>query len=292
MPGRTRSLPYPPAHIVMDRYTAGEYSIVTLETKRACDRCGQALGAGETAIRSQFLPSGREVACASCALDTNVFELREALRNTAAAFAGRKELEKAIEARFAAIDARTRGANVECVPARDPKGRPRVRVLVHGLVISRVNVTGKAFWSELGFGHAFASPKREYAFDLPSGEEASLRSYDPTQPLVAYVYGLNARPADAITQSNDDRSLKECFARKFPPPLLWLQGVTEKTARDKHIPRAREIVERAGFDADACPVLCAKSMDRAALEALVGAMDEHFSGAEIAAVGAKKSRSK
>lgn len=272
---------------LLDEYARGAYQFRYATTSVTCDRCGLAVDVGAVAIRV-FDPNGSgSDRCVSCALDCSVFELRYALREEKNAFEGRAAIESALEARIAAMIARARGAPVECVPARDHTGKPRVKALVHGLVINRVSATGKAFWTQLRAGCAFASARREYAFHIPAGDD-SMRSSDPAQPLVAYVYGLNARPADALTQSRDDRVLRDCFKRKFPAPLLWLQGVTEKSARDKHIPRAREIVERAGFDADQCPVLCAKTMDRAALEALVDAMDEHFSGNEIAPIAAKK----
>lgn len=286
----------------MDKHSLNEYaigayviqSVATSARNERCDRCEcnldnvDNLSKSAACIRVFPWAEDTSLRCFSCALDCNVFELQHALRSDAVKFANRNEVEQALAERLRAMKARARGESVECVPARDAQGRPRVKALIHGLVINRISKTGKAFWSELRGRCAFASARREYAFGIPEGDD-SLRSSDPAQPLIAYVYGLNARPADGITQANDDRTLRECFARGFPAPLLWLQGVSEKAARDKHIPRAREIVERAGFNADTCPTLCTKSMNREAIQALVQALDEHFSGAEIAPIAANKS---
>jgi hypothetical protein len=264
---------------------AESYSLQRVDTEVSCERCGRVLRGDDAAIRCDrpwIVGADASFRCGTCALDCDVRALRDSLLASALMFDQRSALESAVAERLRAIAARARGKFAPCTPARDREGRPRVRVLIHGLVISRVSVTGKAFWSQLRAGCAFSSARREYAFEAPAGDD-SLRGYDPAQPLVAYVYGLNARPADVLTQSRDDRTLRECKERGFPPPLLWLQGVSERAARDKHVPRAREIVERAGFEADHCPTLCCKSMSRAAVEALVEALDEHFDGTEIAA---------
>lgn len=273
----------------LDDFAAGSYVLRPANSQTECDRCASVIAANEPAIRVfPWIPEER-YRCFGCSLDCSALDLRYALRANALAFAERERVEKSLAERIDAMERRARGADVSCVPARDRQGRPRVRALIHGLVVSAKSKTAGAFWSELRAGCAFSSARREYAFHGP-GVDDTMRSGDPAQPLVAYVYALNARPADKVTQASDNRTLQTCFARGFPPPLLWLQGVTEKTARDKHIPRAREIVSSVGFDADSCPVVCAKGMDRAAIETLVDALDEHFSGAEIAPIASKKCR--
>jgi hypothetical protein len=218
--------------------------------------------------------------CFGCALDLDPPALRSAFAQSAVEFRDRAALLARVERRLAAIDARAHGTTLSCDPSTDPQGRPRVRALVFGIVVSSLHATGKAFRSALLVERCLRSDKREYRFDAASGGPV-MASYDPAQPLVALVYGVPGRPADALMQANHDRFLWECFARGHPPPVLWLQGVTERTARDKHIPRVREIVARSGYDPDECPTLCCKSIDREAVRALGALLDEHFDGREF-----------
>jgi hypothetical protein len=261
-----------------------EFALVAEGEARPCACCERPLELEPVRVRGDkpWLNDAPPLVwqCFDCALDLDPPALRAAFTQSTVEFGDRAALLARVERRLAAIDARAHGKALACDPAKDPQGRPRVRALVFGIVVSSLHATGKAFRDSLVVQRRLRSDKREYRFDAASGGPV-MASYDPAQPLVALVYGVPGRPADALMQANHDRFLWECFARGHPPPVLWLQGVTERTARDKHIPRVREIVARSGYDPDECPTLCCKSIDRDAVRALGALLDEHFDGREF-----------
>jgi hypothetical protein len=268
----------------------------------ACARCDEPLAVDEVFV--QRLGRGPRGDAPSrlhpaCALDADPRAFLAVLRSDEASFDGRSSLRALANKRVEAIEARAnarwttaRTANGDqpglaprrgfeddpslVAPARDPKGRPRVRVLVHGTAVG----SNEKFWSLLREG-AWASSRREYAF-VPVGGWEVIGEEDPAQPVVAVVYAARAQKNANLEQ---EPWLWLLGALGLRAPLLWLHGIKEFDARDDNVLRVRAHVDACGITSDACPLLCAPRMTPEALDALVAALDEHASGAELRAEG-------
>ncbi len=162
-------------------------------------------------------------------------------------------------------------------PQRDDEGRPRVRVLVVGSAMASDSATSRAFFALIGSSQRWSSPKREYEFVQKLGIEFPM-SYDPSCPLIGVVYAPYAKKNAPFDHSNE---LWLYSAVGYPQPVLWLQGIKSHKLRDENILRVRERVESLGFRGDECPIVCSPKVDRAAVDALVNALDEHFDGREL-----------
>jgi hypothetical protein len=162
-------------------------------------------------------------------------------------------------------------------PQRDDEGRPRVRVLVVGSAMASNSATARAFFELIGRSQRWSSPKREYEFVQKLGIEFPM-SYDPSCPLIGVVYAPYAKKNAPFDHSDE---LWLYSAVGYPQPLLWLQGIKSHKVRDENILRVRERVESLGFRGDECPIVCSPKVDRAAVDALVNGLDEHFDGREL-----------
>ncbi len=270
--------------------------------RAACARCLEELEPDCTIVRST---RGRTPSQSSrwlhpeCAIDVDTRALCALLRSDALPFAGRAAVEALAFARERAIEQRALSQwrerheetgqvvaiapsrpfedDPELVrPARDRRGRPRVRVLLTGTALVERNDTSSAFWSLLREGYSWSSPKREYVFTPRVGARIA-PDEDPAQPIIGVLYAPLAKKSSKLEQ---EPSLWLFAAVSMPPPLLWLHGIKAWKLRDENILRVREHVARSGFDADLCPIVATPAVDAAALDALVLALDEHFDGAE------------
>jgi hypothetical protein len=272
--------------------------------KSRCVRCHEAIATGERCFErtiQQENPSKRtQVLHPACAVDVDaitVAGILEAAKDLDEPLAAVRELALA---RRAAIEHRRKGewtlvhqrapsisTRIEepkatredprrlVRPAHDSRGRPRVRVLCAGGAFSLERATGRAIRELCPVG-SWASSKREYVF-VRGHKSSSSPETDPAQPIIGVVYGANATSTALI---EGERDLRRFRAFGLPPPMLWLLGISSSSPRDAYTLRFRAVVDRCGFDADACPVQCAPKVTPEALDLLVGALDEHLDGVE------------
>lgn len=268
-----------------------------------CARCLESIAAGETRLESaeRYRGIGGSFVHPECALDVDTLSFVEWLSQDPTDFSSRDELEALAQVRARAIlrrrDARWSflragiGANERVAavepsvsfederasvsPARDRQGRPRVRIVLLGGALSTQPSLALRD-GRLREGDAWVSAKREYVFVRSFPWRFELDE-DPAQPFVGLVYALNAR-----SDAREDRSgaLWEMSALGFSRPVLWLLGLKGLSKHDANIVRARQHVQRNGYDADDCPVVCARSLDARAMDSLVLALDEHCDGSE------------
>lgn len=165
-------------------------------------------------------------------------------------------------------------------PLSDAQGRPCVRVLVLG-ALAQKNATARGF-AKLTGAHSgrlgtWSSAKRQYSFEIAHPWEVQ-SSDDPAHPMIAMVYAPFARKNAPL---DDALHLWSYSAIGYRAPLLWLLGIKESKARDENVLRCRAHVDRSGYVADECPIVCAPTMSAASLDALVIALDEHFDASEL-----------
>lgn len=155
-------------------------------------------------------------------------------------------------------------------PARDPKGRPRVSVIVVGSATTSTRQEWLAFEA---FTHDFAvaSPLREYVFRSLRSGELDGYSIDPSAPIVA---GVIAALVDTKTVKAQREKLLAMHERKLAAPVLWILGDAHEAPRNAKATELREIAASAGFDGDACPVLFSSIVDEASIAQLALALDE------------------
>lgn len=242
----------------------------------------------------------RQFFCPACALDVDVAAMSAALERDLLGFDQRAALVERSAQRLSAIAARKR-ARARCVyahrvhlrsimrpttepheeeppvvPARDPRGRPRVRVYAGGGVFDARSKTGAALRELLRAG-AWSSSKREYVFvSQPTGLLEPVAE-DPAQPIIGTLYAPFARKNADV---HDEWLLCAWRAWGYRTPFLWLLGLSASEPRDESTLRFRELLHGAGFDGDDTAVLCAPEINAEALDRLVLALDEHLDGRE------------
>lgn len=159
--------------------------------------------------------------------------------------------------------------DVAIEPLCDARGRPTVRVIVHGV--------DERFWSALRARRFHPSGKREYVFVEPARGWEAVPSEDPTQPIVAHVYAVNAK-SKAMVRSSYLWPLRVLGA---PRPLVFVFGIRPDKLDPAEVSAVRSNLDVAGYVGDDCPVLAVNRVDSRALDALVDALDEHFDGREF-----------
>lgn len=267
-----------------------------------CARCLDVLRTDAVAVRRTRGTGAASVATSfhpECALDVDTRHFCALLRGDGRIFDGRDSLERLAFLREQAIEQRALsqwrerlepGGGVSAVapsraveddpallhPARDRRGRPRVRVLILGTAVNDANESAARFWLKLREGGSWASAKREYVFVSRVGWRIA-PDEDPAQPIIGLVYAPLAKKRAKLERHV---FLWLLAAMGMSPPLLWLHGIKASSTRDENVLYIREHVERSGFQADLCPTLCAPTVDDAALDALVLALDDHCDGAE------------
>lgn len=269
-----------------------------------CARCAAPLVEREVVVdrlvEHRRRANRRQFFCPACALDVDVAAMSAALERDGIAFERRAELIERCALRLAAIRARA-SARARCtyahrvhlrsitrpatessddalpvVPARDPSGRPRVRIYAGGGVFDARSRTGAALRELLRAG-AWSSSKREYVFvSQPAGVHVPIDE-DPAQPIIGTLYAPFARKN---TEVHDEWLLCAWRAWGYRTPVLWLLGLSASEPRDENTLRFREVLHGAGFEGDDAVVLCSPEVNEAALDRLVAVLDEQLDGRE------------
>ncbi|MBL8684767.1 MAG: hypothetical protein JNK05_36665 [Myxococcales bacterium] len=255
-----------------------------------CRRCGEAVATGRTCIAApQLAVSGlgkyrSNRLHPACALDVSAEALVALFDEDSLVFDGREALEAVARerlARRASVNCRSKKKkddDVEPDPpaielARDPRGRPRVRVLF----------VGSGSWS-LPSGEAdpfsleevlrdatLVSSKREYVFVRHSSGNSL--AIDPSQPWAACVYWQKVD--NGVAWAHGGKVADWCALGLAAPILVVLgAGADVDDKRDAIVQQLRKLAAKGGFDADDCPVVASPTVGAGLVEALALALDE------------------
>ncbi|MFO0560345.1 MAG: hypothetical protein U0269_20175 [Polyangiales bacterium] len=258
--------------------------IVASPNARAkCRRCRKSIEKGEArAAREEDGMFGEPVSAyyhALCVVDVAVDEVAAFLNaRSIAEFPGHEEIRAVVARRARAIEeARkepaARDASAMVVEgARDPAGRPRVRVYLAGSAFSMGN--GPWFdFERVARDLTWRSPLREYQFVLQFTGIADPPD-DPSQPVIGAVF---APYADGKAMPNQRQKVSAWKSKGLRTPVLWIfaRG-TDRVPTDEQVQRWRGFLEEAGYSGDESVVCSARAVDEASLDALVAALDESF----------------
>lgn len=244
-----------------------------------CVRCGEPIA--QVAMRRYS--NARRNYHVECAIDVDADLAQFSLTAPSVQFADSARLLALADARIAAEQDANRlrkkskeSASIE--PARDPKGRPRVRVVcVHSSDGSSRAPSARYFnTSALDEDRTICSSIREYVI-VPHASRADLR-INPSQPWVAAMYWQDA----GATVSPGNAKLVEWNALQLPSPVLVIVGdeADDPEKRDKIALKLRALVSKSGFNPDECPVVYGSRPDSAFRERLLLALDEHSTQAK------------
>lgn len=250
-------------------------------TPCVCARCRASIAARTWAIvRAGPSRALREWLHPRCALDVDLVWTFEALSRGREPFAGRDEVERVMDERMRALEAmaaRARGQSevesIEVEPARDPLGRPRVRVTLVGSAAERGGRI-QSFFEQRSGDWSWASSRREYCFGLRA------ERIDPSQPLVAVVFAA----LDGVTVLPTDRAQLLAYnARALPCAVLWISprrkrrtaaSGARRAHEDDEVRRYRKVLDDCGYAGDEALVVYSRDDDAATLDAVVSALDE------------------
>ncbi len=239
-----------------------------------CRRCGVALAMDEPCVSSGVFTTvegvpGRGASKnmhVRCAVDLDAEAVVRLLDRDPLEFVGRAAIDALARARVAAITAankkRKKPDTTEAPVverARDPLGRPRVRVLFTGPYRGP---------ESLFVDQTMPGPKHEFVLV----RHTSIKSarIDPSQPWIAAVYFQSATDGIATVRGP---LLIEWSALGLPPPIIVVTGDSDASKRDALVLSLRKMLAKAGFEADECPALTALSVDDALLEALAAELE-------------------
>lgn len=247
-----------------------------------CRRCRKSIEKGEArASRDEDGMWGEPVSAyyhALCAVDVAVSEVAAFLEKSRAEFAGREALQELVATRTRAIEEARKEPSARdndklaVEGAKDPSGRPRVRVYLAGSAFSMGN--GPSFdFERVARDRTWRSALREYEFVLQYTGIADPPE-DPSQPVIAAVF---APYADSKAMPNQLHKISAWKSRGLPAPLLWIfaRG-RDLSPTDEQVQRWRAFLEEAGYSGDEASVCSARAVDEASLDALVSALDESF----------------
>ncbi|MBL8684474.1 MAG: hypothetical protein JNK05_35195 [Myxococcales bacterium] len=258
-----------------------------------CERCLEAMRPGDViALVASEVGKSELYLHPTCASALSVDSFVRALETTTVAIPDRDALEASARrrqlARKSRADARWTvesdrdGAIVGVAPKRafeddvaiepvcDRQGRPTVRVLVHGVLDER-------FWNALRARRLYPSSKREYYFIEPDKGWEVVPSEDPTQPIVAHVYAVDAKSSKMTRES----VLWQLRVSGAPRPLVFVFGIRPDKLDPAMVADVRAMLDAMGYVGDECPVLAVYRPGGQGLDALVDALDEHFDGGEF-----------
>ncbi|MDP3275685.1 MAG: hypothetical protein Q8Q09_10855 [Deltaproteobacteria bacterium] len=264
-----------------------------LTTDSACERCASVLKEGElAALVASDVGKSEALLHPACAMAISVDSFVRALESTTLTIPDRETLEQRARRRQLARQGRRdarwsvgedalgamigvapkRALEDDCViePMSDAAGRPVVRVIVHGGGVDA------RFWRVLRAQRLWASSKREYFFIEPAKGWEVVPGEDPTQPIVAHVYMV-----DAKKPIERESRLWQLRVLGAPRPLVLVSGTPPKKLGSASIAAVRARLDIAGYVGDDCPLLSVHRVNEAALSALVDGLDEHFDGGEF-----------
>ncbi len=261
----------------------------------ACFRCDQPLTIGERYIAAW--PMARVSKCPAirpwlddqrrrawyhlgCALDVSQKELTWMLR-TAPDDEELEALRELARARTKAINATKRarkGAvfkaqSVDAVEAsRDPSGRPRVTIAYFGSLASAPDGEATPL-HDFARDDTIRTARREYIFDVFSGDDVIHLACDPSRPLVGAVFAAYAH-TKVVKLQRDKLAILRTFGVRTP--VLWLFGpeLADAAVRDAKVLELREALDGAGFAGDEAAVVCSPDNRADVLEELGRALDE------------------
>jgi hypothetical protein len=236
-----------------------------------CVRCRQRIELDEVRARAgAYADDGALISVSfhlRCAIDADPESALRLLRAYRPRFADKAAMILLAEQREREAAAeRERAAKA---PPIDPALLPRARVYIAGSAISAMGTVDDL----LALARHYRWPSTLRAYELVvvrTGEE--LPPHEPDAPYVGAVFALFA---DARIVANQKQKLADWKAAGLRTPVLWLfsRGVKD-TVSDAEITRAREALDGAGFVGDEARVCVTRKVDRAALDALVAALDE------------------
>jgi hypothetical protein len=156
-------------------------------------------------------------------------------------------------------------------PARDPRGRPRVRLYWAGS-LSNENGPIAEQLALLAPDNTFASSLREYVLlHFVKVTKKSLDD-DPSQPLVGALFGTLASVRLGAAQKD---KLTVFRAEGLPTPLLWIVDFShDQSLVDARVVELRAALDAVGYVGDEASVVVTHSIDTNALETVFRAMDE------------------
>lgn len=155
--------------------------------------------------------------------------------------------------------------------ATDRLGRPRVHVKFGGSLSSGQGV-GVAM-NTLTRDWTIPSSRREYVL-VPHGSTSPMnRPEDPSQPVVAAVFGAVMKTK---TVGGQKEKITQWKSSGIGTPILWLVGpeVADQAMLDKKVLELRGHLSAAGYDGDAALVLSSLELDVPSLTALARTLDE------------------
>ncbi len=259
--------------------------------ERTCVRCGAMIAPGSLAFSAWdgvIAPGGLDVAYhPRCAIDVDAQQAYLGLQNYGAAFDDHEAIRKLAAARMKAIDALAKArsaakkkgkpAEIPAIePARDPQGRPRVRLYWAGNLASTGGAVGDLF-ARLAPDGTIRSPLREFV--LRSFVKVTRRSLDddPSQPLIGALFGTLATVKLVGVQRD---KLAAWRAEGVPTPVLWvLDLMRDPAVVDARVLEFRKALDEIGYVGDEASVVVTHGMDPEAISAVAIALDEAFAGA-------------
>jgi hypothetical protein len=273
------------------------FKLERLSTSRPvrCFRCDEALFRGERYVRGGSNLTADDCKALEpwlgawgrngwyhlhCALDVDLGELAYMLRS-APADEELDALRERVRARTKAINASKRArkgvsfksTSVDAVDATcDPSGRPRVTIAYFGSMASAGD-SRSAPLRDFARDDVVRTARREYVFELFSGDDTVNLAVDPSRPLAGAVFATFAHTR-LVKQQRDKLALLRAFGVRAP--VLWLFGpeLSDPATRDAKVLELREALERAGFNGDDAVAVCSAENSAAALDELGRALDD------------------
>lgn len=243
--------------------------------KLRCRRCQQPLLKGDICLHQDYL-EGVEFPVPywyhpMCMVDVSAWEVSDFLKRDRVEFPRRKEIAELVKKRMAAITAlnsrKSPASKIDIEPARDPFGRPRVRVFFGGSLASgEASVLDSAF-SLIAMDYTICSPLREYVLNPFAGGRGQQQA-DPSQPTVGAIF---AHYSDVKVVRGQKEKVAQWKAMGLPTPLLWVHQRTpaRPEVRDATVLALRSMLDSVGYVGDEALVLVTELMTEADL-ALVG----------------------
>lgn len=258
-----------------------------------CQRCQRPFSTGEIVVEIAESNPTYRVADGPwlhvlCAIDVSSWAANALFRADPLEFAERAPLAQLAYDRQRAIEWMQMRPRVRAAagpmpviePARDPFGRPRVRVLIGGSGSPYVafgdaaplRILGVAGYPD-GFDGTIVSPLREYVL-AGQGTTVNLR-VDPSQPFIGSVLVMNS----LVTISGSyRRRVAEWLTLGLGPPVLWVLSNPKSrndSSVDEFVGRLRVLVDGAGYTGDDCPVMVTDGLSRKGFAQLAAMLDEH-----------------
>lgn len=261
------------------------------DRERACRRCLEAIEIGPWYARAWVYtdPSvGDPEECGyhiECAIDVDALGVQRALCEREGV---PEELEAqrvlanrratAIEALEAARERGERPAPSAIEPARDRKGRPRVRVRFGGSLSSGNTLREECL--EFMPDWTLRSSTREYVLAGSAVSSMNLRD-DPSQPVVAALF---ATPLKTRIMAAQKEKLVAWRTEGLSTPVLWIVtvGPAAQPVIDAKFLELRALLAAVGYEADEAVTVCSETIDASAIDAVASAIDEHLARSNAA----------